>query len=88
MSRAIRVVKAYVREDHEGKKFKKASENVRRLLMSSAEIDPCAGTAPLMQLTVYSCILLISWLGAQLIDRLRRDRLHHRRSDEHAELLS
>ena len=62
---AIRVVKAYVREDFEGKKFKKASENVRRLLMRAEMI--LAWNAPLMQLTVYSCILLISWLGAQLI---------------------
>lgn len=62
---AIRVVKAYVREDFEGKKFKKASENVRRLLMRAEMI--LAWNAPLMQLTVYSCILIISWIGAQLI---------------------
>ena len=62
---AIRVVKAYVREKFEGEKFRKASENVRNLLMRAELI--LAWNAPLMQLTVYSCILLISWIGAQLI---------------------
>ena len=62
---AIRVVKAYVREKFEGEKFRKASENVRRLFMRAELI--LAWNAPLMQLTVYSCILLISWIGAQLI---------------------
>ena len=62
---AIRVVKAYVREKFEGEKFQKASENVRRLLMRAEMI--LAWNAPLMQLTVYSCILIISWIGAQLI---------------------
>ena len=56
---AIRVVKAYVREKFEGEKFRKASENVRNLLMRAELI--LAWNAPLMQLTVYSCILLISW---------------------------
>ena len=60
-----RVVKAYVREKFEGEKFRKASENVRNLLMRAELI--LAWNAPLMQLTVYSCILLISWIGAQLI---------------------
>ena len=48
-----------------GEKFRKASENVRNLLMRAELI--LAWNAPLMQLTVYSCILLISWIGAQLI---------------------
>ena len=61
----FRVVKAYVREKFEGEKFRKASENVRNLLMRAELI--LAWNAPLMQLTVYSCILLISWIGAQLI---------------------
>ena len=62
---AIRVVKAYVREKFESEKFQKASENVRNLLMRAELI--IAWNAPFMQLTVYSCILLISWLGARLI---------------------
>lgn len=62
---AIRVVKAYVREKFEGEKFRKASENVRRLLMRAELI--LAWNAPLMTLSVYACILIISWLGARLI---------------------
>lgn len=62
---AIRVVKAYVREKFEGEKFRKASENVCQLLMRAELI--LAWNAPLMTLAVYSCILIISWLGARLI---------------------
>ena len=62
---AIRVVKAYVREEQETLKFKKASENIYRIFMK-AECN-LVYNAPLMQLTVYSCILLISWIGAKMI---------------------
>ena len=62
---AIRVVKAYVREKFEGEKFRKASENVRNLLMRAELI--LSWNAPLMMLSVYSCILGISWMGARLI---------------------
>lgn len=62
---AIRVVKAYVREEQETIKFKKASENIYRIFMK-AECN-LVYNAPLMQLTVYSCILLISWIGAKMI---------------------
>ena len=62
---AIRVVKAYVREKFESEKFEKASGDVRNLLMRAELI--LSWNAPLMQLTVYSCILIISWVGAQLI---------------------
>ena len=62
---AIRVVKAYVREKFESEKFRKASENVCNLLMRAELV--IAWNAPFMQLTVYSCILLISWMGARLI---------------------
>ena len=62
---AIRVVKAYVREKFEGEKFRKASENVRNLLMRAELI--LSWNAPLMMLSVYSCILVISWMGARLI---------------------
>ncbi|WP_288175176.1 ABC transporter ATP-binding protein [Sporofaciens musculi] len=62
---AIRVVKAYVREEQETAKFKKASENIYRIFMK-AECN-LVYNAPLMQFTVYSCILLISWIGAKMI---------------------
>lgn len=62
---AIRVAKAYVREDHEISKFQKASTNIYRIFVKAE----CKLTynAPLMQLTVYGCILGISWLGAKMI---------------------
>ena len=62
---AIRVVKAYVREEQETGKFKKASENIYRIFVK-AECN-LVYNAPLMQFTVYSCILLISWIGAKMI---------------------
>ena len=62
---AVRVVKAYVREEQETNKFKKASENIYRIFVK-AECN-LVYNAPLMQLTVYSCILLISWIGAKMI---------------------
>jgi len=62
---AIRVVKAYVREDHEISKFKKASANIY-LMFLRAELR-LAGMVPIMMGTVYICILLISWLGAHMI---------------------
>ncbi len=62
---AIRVVKAYVRERFEGEKFQKASGNVQKLLLRAEMI--LSWNAPLMQFTVYTCILVISWLGARMI---------------------
>lgn len=62
---AIRVVKAYVREEHETGKFKKASQNIYDIFVK-AEKNVIVN-APLMQTTVYTCILLISWLGAKMI---------------------
>ncbi len=62
---AIRVVKAYVREGHETDKFKKASQNIYEIFVK-AEKNVIVN-APLMQTTVYTCILLISWLGAKMI---------------------
>lgn len=61
----IRVVKAYVREDYENKRFTKASENIYKMFTKAEKI--ITWNAPLMQLTVYSCILIISWLGAKMI---------------------
>ncbi|MBQ9142190.1 MAG: ABC transporter ATP-binding protein, partial [Lachnospiraceae bacterium] len=62
---AIRVVKAYVREGEETKKFHKASENIYNIFVKAEKNIVYNG--PLMQLTVYSCILLISWIGAKMI---------------------
>ncbi|MDO5424376.1 MAG: ABC transporter ATP-binding protein [Eubacteriales bacterium] len=62
---AIRVVKAYVREDYEKSRFTKASENVYNMFVKAEKILTLNN--PLMQLTVYSCILGISWLGAKMI---------------------
>lgn len=62
---AIRVVKAFVREDYEKQKFSKASENVYRLFVKAEKI--VANNSPLMMVTVYSCILGISWIGAHMI---------------------
>lgn len=62
---AIRVVKAYSRESFEQKKFTKASENVYKMFIKAEKT--VAYNMPLMNLTVYSCILIISWVGAKLI---------------------
>lgn len=62
---AQRVVKAYVREDYEIGKFNKASENIYRMFLKAEGI--LTFNSPLMQLTVNSCILFISWLGAKMI---------------------
>lgn len=62
---AIRVVKAYVREDYENEKFKKASGNIYKIFCKAEGI--VAWNGPVMNLTVYSCIILISWIGARLI---------------------
>lgn len=62
---AQRVVKAYVREDYETDKFHKASENICRMFTKAESV--LTYNSPLMQFTVYSCILGISWLGAKMI---------------------
>ena len=62
---AIRVVKAYVREDHEISKFQKASGNLYEMFVKAESI--VTYNAPAMMLTVFSCILGISWLGAKII---------------------
>ncbi len=60
---AIRVVKAYVREEHETKKFKKASQGIYDIFLKAEE--HVVLNMPVMQFTVYGGILLISWLGAK-----------------------
>lgn len=62
---AQRVVKAFVREDYEIDKFHKASGNIYKMFVKAEGI--LAFNSPLMQFTVYSCILLISWVGANMI---------------------
>lgn len=62
---AIRVVKSYVREDHEISKLQKACAELC-LFSMKAERIVCMNT-PIMQLTVYGCMLSISWFGAQLV---------------------
>ena len=62
---AMRVVKAYVREDYEKKKFGKASYNIYKMFTKAEGIVSL--NAPVMMTTVYTCILLISWLGANMI---------------------
>lgn len=62
---AIRVVKAYVREGEETAKFKRTSENIYKIFVKAEK--NIIYNAPIMQLTVYSCILLISWIGAKMI---------------------
>jgi ATP-binding cassette subfamily B protein len=63
--RGIRVVKSFVREDHEKDKFKKISESIYKDFLSAEKI--LAFNAPIMQFCMYGCILLISWLGARFI---------------------
>lgn len=62
---AIRVVKAYVREDYEKDKFNAASQNIYNMFTKAERI--LAFNSPAMQLTVYSCIIAISWFGAKMI---------------------
>lgn len=62
---AIRVVKAYVREKYEKKKFTDASRNIYNMFVKAENI--IAFNNPVMQITVYSCIIAISWLGAKMI---------------------
>ena len=62
---AIRVVKAYVREDYENEKFKRASGNIYKIFCKAEGI--VAWNSPVMNFTVYACIVLISWIGAHMI---------------------
>jgi len=62
---AIRVVKGFVREDYETKRFKKSSGMIYELFKKAECI--MAFTMPLMQSTIYFCILMVSWVGAKLI---------------------
>ena len=62
---AIRVVKAFVREDHENEKFSKASSNLYRLFVKAEGL--LAFNNPAMMTAVYFCIIMVSWMGARFI---------------------
>ena len=62
---AIRVVKAFVREEHEKSKFNKAAKNIYDMFVKAE--GNIVFTSPVMMATVYTCIMLISWIGAHMI---------------------
>lgn len=61
----IRVVKAFVRKVYESEKFKKASDDIYKIFMKAEGIIVLNN--PIMQLTMYTCLILLSWLGAKMI---------------------
>lgn len=61
----IRVVKAYVREEYETDRLRSAAENIYRMFVKAE--SKIVTNAPVMQFTVYSCVLGISWIGAHMI---------------------
>lgn len=63
--RGIRVVKSFVREDHEIKKFNSVSDKIYKLFSKAERI--LSVNAPLMQFSVYTCMILLSWFGAKII---------------------
>ena len=62
---AIRVVKAFVREEYEDEKFSGAADDLFKNSISAERI--ISFSMPIMQLIVYACILVISWFGAKMI---------------------
>ena len=62
---AIRVVKAFVREDYENARFSKASRNLCRMFVKAEGL--LAFNNPAMMVAVYFCIIMVSWMGAQFI---------------------
>ena len=62
---AIRVVKSYVREETEEEKFQEVNDEVYTNFKKAEKI--VAFNSPVMQFTIYTCILFISWIGAKLI---------------------
>ena len=63
--RGIRVVKSFVRDEHENKKFEEISQDIYEDFTKAEKT--VAYNMPLMQLCMYGCMLLISWFGARLI---------------------
>ena len=62
---AIRVVKAFVREDYEDKKFKNSADNVRRAQLYAEKLVIL--NSPIMQLCMYGCILAVLWFGGNMV---------------------
>ncbi|MBO4336507.1 MAG: ABC transporter ATP-binding protein, partial [Lachnospiraceae bacterium] len=62
---AIRVVKAFVREDYERERFSKANDNLYNMFVKAENV--VVTNFPVMMLTIYTCIMLISWNGAHMI---------------------
>lgn len=62
---AIRVVKAFVREDYEISRFTKASKNLYSMFIRAENL--VVSNMPVMMATIYACILMISWVGAKMI---------------------
>ena len=62
---AIRVVKAFVREDYENKKFSRAAEGLYQLYVRAESL--MALNHPIMNMVVYGCIIALSWWGAHFI---------------------
>ena len=63
--RGIRVVKSFVREEHEKKKFTDISDSVYKDFVKAETIIAC--TSPIMNLVSYGCMILIAWMGSRLI---------------------
>ncbi|HHU89673.1 MAG TPA: ABC transporter ATP-binding protein [Clostridiaceae bacterium] len=63
----IRVVKAFVREDHENEKFRKAAEDVRLAQLKAEKL--LVLNMPIMQFVMYGCMIAISWFGGNMIIR-------------------
>ena len=63
--RGMRVVKSFVREDRENEKFHKRSLNIYQDFTKAEKL--LALNSPLMQFCIYTCVILISWLGARMI---------------------
>lgn len=61
----IRVVRAFVREEHENKKFSKAVESLYKLFVKAESI--LAFNNPIMMLVIYGCIIALSWFGAHFV---------------------
>ena len=62
---AIRVVKAFVREDYESEELKKAAGNIYKMFVKAENV--VIWNAPLMQFTMFGTMLLIAWFGAHLV---------------------
>lgn len=62
---AIRVVKSYVREDYEKNKFANAAENLCKLFVKAERV--VVFNNPVMMITIYGCVLALSWFGAKYI---------------------